>query len=170
MSDAIFYQDTYHHAIWAAPIVHFGINSHNQSIRSSLTTHNTTQQPAMSASGVQSNVSSRASEYQKFSAVIIPTIYEQDLVRHAIYYLTNATAPHKVVLVDVLPRALTAVPQHSINLGDIKVPSDPNVPILTHAVVLYKNSQGQVLVIDPNNPQFSGHLQHLGRHLQANIE
>lgn len=47
-----------------------------------------------------------------------------------------------------------------MNIGDIEIPP-PTEPLPTHAVVLYKNSQGQILVIDPNSPQFSGHLQHV---------
>jgi hypothetical protein len=168
MQDGMFYQDTYSHPTWQAPVLHFGINGHYAPMYPVLAQHNAMQQQKMTAGGtsVITNASN-ATEYPKFVQRVTLTQYEQDLMHHAMHYLAassvsaaSATGMKKVVLVDTFPRTLKANPTKALNVGDIEIPSGTE-PLPTHAVVLYCNTKGQILVIDPNSPQFSGHLQHI---------
>lgn len=157
INDAIFYQDVYKHKTWAAEIVSFGINSYNVTIRAELVRHNALQATKIATLGAMSNASN-ATNYPQFVKEIIPTQYEQELMDCAIKYFVDQKK--KVVLVDTFPRALKADSKSKLKLGDIEIPS-PIEPLATHTVILYKNSRGDILVIDPNNPKFSGHLQHI---------
>ncbi len=161
MSDASFYCDTYYHSTWRTEILHFGINALNSQIKPELADHNSRLQLPIIGSGTSliSNASN-VTVYPQFAKQVVLTRYENELISTAISYIAN-TASKKVVLVDTFPRELKANPSKGLKVGDIEIPQDPSAPISTHTVILYKNSLGQFLVIDPNSPQYSGHLQNL---------
>lgn len=158
MDDAIFYRETYHHDTWKSPILRFGINGYPTPIKTYLADHNKNQQEALKQAELDKmSNASNSTNYPKFVTQVILTQLEQDLMQHAVQYLTVNKL--KVVLIDIFPRALKA--EKSIKLGDIEIPVSIDKPIPTHTVVLYSNSEkGQILVLDPNNPRFSGHLKH----------
>ena len=165
IDDAIFYQDCYRHDTWSKEIISFGINVYNISIRTELAKHNAAQQCKLTGLGTISNASSNPQNYAKLVSQIILTTYEMELMQSAAAYLTPP--PRKVVLVDTFARTLQA--GSGLKLGDIAIPSSNTDPLETHTVVLYKNSKGDILVIDPNKPTFSGHLQHTKPVLGCNV-
>ena len=162
MDNSLFYQDIYGHTTWGPKkIIHFGINSYCGPIRQELVAHNAQQTLGIaSLMGAVSNASSNTAQYKQLVPKIILTKHEQELISCAMTYLSDPV--YKVVLVDTFPRALKPDATKSLKLGDIEVPQSQDQPLPTHTVVLYKNARGNVLVIDPSNPKFSGHLQHIG--------
>jgi hypothetical protein len=156
IQDALFYRETYSHDTWNSQILHFGINSYNKKIRSELVQHNKTQKNNISLSSLsdKSNASN-TTKYGEFVKVINPTSYEKELVE----YVTSKSL--KVCLIDIFPRTLKKDSTKNLELGDIEIPGQDTEPLATHTVILYKNSQGKFLVIDPSNPKFSGHLKNL---------
>lgn len=96
-----------------------------------------------------SNIS-KESNYKKFIEAVPPTHIENSIVKNAIDYLT--TTGSKTVLVDVFPRVLNSKVENA-PVGTIK-------SLETHTALLYYNGK-DILVIDPNNPQFSAFLENV---------
>ena len=162
--------DEYDHSSWGGnPIMHFGINGYSQTIIQNIKTHNVTQQIAIQQiPELKSGNASGASRYPAFKQNIILTTDEQNLVQHVAQHLVQNLAPSgvKAVLVDTFPRALKK--DVSNELGDIltkqvQVGQTLVETVPVHTVILYTNQalNGQILVIDPNSPQFSGHLDNI---------
>jgi hypothetical protein len=161
--DLLFYRDTYSHTSWSSDVHRFGINPHNIAIREALVQHNQAQIETIRSSGkFKSKVSNASSHgvYTEFVKCLEPTQFEHDLVQHALHYLDESG--QKVVLVDTFPRALKSDTKKKLNCGDIEIPPKKQALEL-HTVLLYKNEEtDEILVIDPNNPKFSGHLGRMG--------
>ena len=146
-TDHQFYVDEYQYK--GNTVLRFGINKYCNGLKENLNIHNSNQ---MEFSGKKletlSNIS-QETKYKEFSSLIKLTNLEEKILVCAIDYLKNNTTV-KTILVDLFPRGVKANDK-----GLIDVPKEE--PVDTHTVVLY-NSSKKILIIDPNNPQFSAHL------------
>lgn len=160
MNQALFYIDTFNHTTWHGEILRFGINTFNDTLKRVLSAHNTKQQQNLSSLTFAkiSNASSNATNYQQYVEKVELTDCEIELIMCAVDYLN--TSGRKLVLVDTFERELSTNQKKGLAMGDIYLPKTTD-PVPTHTVALYKNTKNDILVIDPNNPKFSGHLQHM---------
>ena len=134
----------------------FGINKYRENLKEELIKHNLLQQEISGKALETLTNISQESNYKKFSGYIKLTVLEEQIATYALNYLSNNAT--KVVLVDVFPRGIKANDKGLIDTKE-KV-------IDTHTVVLY-NTGDKILVIDPNNPQFSGHLANFSKQIEA---
>jgi hypothetical protein len=146
-SDSKFYVDEYQYKENA--VIRFGINKYCNGLKEALDIHNLKQ---IEISGKKletlSNIS-QETKYKEFSGLIQLTTLEQEILTYAITYLKGNSI--KTTLVDLFPRGTK-----TSDKGMINIPKDDE-PVDTHTVVLY-NTGKKILIIDPNNPQFSAHL------------
>lgn len=145
--DNQFYVDEYQYK--DNSVICFGINKYCNGLKEELNIHNSKQ---IDFSGKKletlSNIS-QETKYKEFSSLIQLTTLEQEVLSYAITYLKGNSV--KTALVDLFPRGTKPSDK-----GMINVPKDDE-PVDTHTVVLY-NTGKKILIIDPNNPQFSAHL------------
>ena len=145
--DNQFYVDEYQYKDNA--VIRFGINKYCNGLKEALDIHNLKQ---IEISGKKletlSNIS-QETKYKEFSGLIELTTLEQEVLTYAITYLKDSSI--KTTLVDLFPRGTKPNDK-----GMINIPKDDE-PVDTHTVVLY-NTGKKILIIDPNNPQFSAHL------------
>jgi hypothetical protein len=161
---AVFFKDTYSHNTWQSEVVRFGLNINASGVKADLTAYNggiitllndsishfntvmqSTQADTQSQTSGGSAKSSKAPSQQKTSSfeglkpqyLLHPA--EIYLVQEAINYFRSEGA--NVVLVDIFARASS---------GMIK--DD------THTIVLFKNPDGKLIVIDPSNSSLSSHI------------
>ena len=154
--DYPFYVDTYsHQSLETSRILHFGINTHQQGLREELSIYNEQLRKGLPKTGGLDKISniSGESNYRKFIDAITPTGIENDIVNNAVQYLRETG--NKIVLVDLFPRALNSKTE-GIPVGTIKLSEN----IETHTALLYSAGE-KILVIDPNNPQFSAFLKNV---------
>ena len=131
-----YYVDAYSHpSLETSRVLHFGINTHREELRGELEIHNK-QQSEISENISQSSGST--ANHQKASNNILLTDLEKYITNTAINFINQSG--QKTILVDVFER----------KNGLIENPE-------THTVVLY-NAGNKIIVVDPNNPQFSSHL------------
>lgn len=146
--DNQFYVDEYQYK--DNSVIRFGINKYCNGLKEELSIHNSKQ---IDFSGKKletlSNIS-QETKYKEFSSLIQLTTLEQKVLDCAIVHLKN-NEKVKNLLIDLFPRGTKPNDK-----GMINVPKDDE-PVDTHTVVLY-NTGKKILIIDPNNPQFSAHL------------
>jgi len=134
------YKDKYEYK--GNSVIHFGINKQSELLAQEVFNHN--KKPFVKDLldlETKSNISKNTNKYEEYSKTINLIGVEKELMQTAIDFLVNDK--QKTVLVDVFERA-----KEKTGLIDITK---------THTVVLY-NTGSKILVIDPNNPQFSSHL------------
>jgi hypothetical protein len=145
-----YYVDTYSYDIHpTSRVLHFGINTYREGLREELHMHNTVLKEKLNEGNEKCSNISGASNYQKFSTYIELTDSEKSVLDNAINYML--TSSQNTSLVDIFPREL--------NAKKIGITGGINISELdTHTVLLYKTINDKILVIDPNNPMFSTHL------------
>ena len=130
-------------------VLRFGINTSQKGLIEGLNNYNKLFRESLSGNLEKMSNISGESNYGKFVSTITPTDVETNIVKMAIQYLMNTD--NKTVLVDVFPRVLKETPENKVGTIDfIK-------GIETHTTLLY-NTGEKILIIDPNNPQFSAFL------------
>jgi hypothetical protein len=138
--DYSIYKDKYEYK--GNSVIHFGINKQSELLVQEVLNHN--KKPFVKDLldlETKSNISKNTNKYEEYSKTINLIGVEKELMQTAVDFLVNDK--QKTVLVDVFERA-----KEKTGLIDITK---------THTVVLY-NTGSKILVIDPNNPQFSSHL------------
>jgi hypothetical protein len=150
--DNQFYVDEYQYK--DNSVIRFGINKYCNGLKEELNIHNS-KQIGFSGKKLEtlSNIS-QETKYKEFSSLIQLTTLEQEVLAYAITYLKDNSI--KTALVDLFPRGTKPSDK-----GMINVPKDDE-PVDTHTVVLY-NTGEKILIVDPNNPQFSAHLANLNQ-------
>jgi len=139
-------------------VLRFGINTSQKGLVEELINYNKLFRESLSGNLEKMSNISGESNYGKFISTINPTDVETNIVKTAIHYLMNTD--NKTVLVDVFPRVLKETPENKVGTIDfIK-------GIETHTTLLY-NTGEKVLVIDPNNPQFSAFLKNVNPIIQS---
>ena len=119
-----------------------------------LINHNTTLNNKLSEANEKSSNISGVSKSQKFCPKYIElTDYENSVLAEAIAYMNNNR--NKTVLVDIFLREFST--KNSLVVGRININN-----LDTHTVLLYKTVSNQIMVIYPNNPMFSSHLNKYG--------
>lgn len=146
--DNQFYVDEYQYK--DNSVIRFGINKYYEGLKEELNIHNLKQ---IDFSGKKletlSNIS-QETKYKEFSSLIQLTTLEQKVLTCALLHFQNIETV-KTILIDLFPRGTKPNDK-----GMINIPKDDE-PVDTHTVVLY-NTGKKILIIDPNNPQFSAHL------------
>jgi len=146
--DNQFYVDEYQYK--DNSVIRFGINKYYEGLKKELNIHNLKQ---IDFSGKKletlSNIS-QETKYKEFSSLIQLTTLEQKVLTCALLHFQNIETV-KTILIDLFPRGTKPNDK-----GMINIPKDDE-PVDTHTVVLY-NTGKKILIIDPNNPQFSAHL------------
>lgn len=141
-------------------VLRFGINTSQKGLIEELNKYNKLFRESLSGNLEKMSNISGESNYGKFVSTITPTDVETNIVKTAIHYLMNTDS--KTVLVDVFPRILDSKAE-GIPVGTIKLSGN----IETHTALLY-NTGEKILVIDPNNPQFSAFLENVNpTHMQS---
>lgn len=173
-----FYQERYSDG--SHSVIRFCINLEADNIKAELSVHNQTQLEIISkaktevskiskpkkspaeelkrqgeeqASDSGTNITQNTDKNQEFARLIELTTFEHDLMQRAFEHLNDG---NKTVLVDVFPRVLNGQKQGEINTKTLD----------THTAILYKAGE-KMLLIDPNNPQFSSHLSNFNSTIEA---
>ena len=135
-------------------VVRFGINTNKKELETELSSYNEIIRTNLSGNFLDkmSNISGETN-YGKFIKAISPTDIEKDIVNNAIEYLKHTD--NKTVLVDVFPRVLKETADNKVGTIDL------TKGIENHTALLYKILDNKILIIDPNNPQFSAFLQNV---------
>ncbi len=141
-------------------VLRFGINTNQKGLIEELINYNKLFRESLSGNLEKMSNISGESNYGKFVSTITPTDVKTNIVKTAIHYLMNTDS--KTVLVDVFPRVLDSKAEGT-PVGTIKLSGN----IETHTALLY-NTGEKILVIDPNNPQFSAFLENVNpTHIQS---
>lgn len=153
-AEAIFIKKYQYKDIENSDVVRFGINTNKKELGAELSNYNETIRESLSGGFLEkmSNISGETN-YGKFINAITPTGIEKDIVNNAIQYLNHTG--NKTVLVDVFPRVLKETTDNKVGTIDL------TKGIENHAVLLYKTLANKILIIDPNNPQFSAFLKNV---------
>ena len=147
--DYSIYKDKYEYK--GNSVIHFGINKQSELLAQEVFNHN--KKPFVKDLldlETKSNISKNTNKYEEYSKTINLIGVEKELMQTAVDFLVNDK--QKTVLVDVFERA-----KEKTGLIDITK---------THTVVLY-NTGSKILVIDPNNPQFSSHLANFSEQIET---
>lgn len=155
-TDNQFYVDEYQYKdSKTSHVVRFGIDKYNEELKKELSIHNDKLKENLKKAleekiETKSDISniSGVTKYKPFCEKYIElTSYEKTVIENAISYMFHADK--KTCMVDVLPREFN---EKNTGVGTVNI---KNLDV--HTVVLY-NAGDKVLVIDPNNPMFSSHL------------
>ena len=148
-----YYIDAYNHpSLETSRVLRFGINTHREELRGELGEYNLQQRQSLSGILEKMSNISGDSNYGKFVDSITPTNIEMEVVNNAIQHLMDTD--NKTVLIDLFPRVLKKAMNKEV--GNIDLTQD----VETHTALLYKTTTN-ILVIDPNNPQFSAFLKNV---------
>ena len=152
----LFYVDEYQYKdSKTSHVFRFGINRYREEFKKELTIHNEKLKENLKKAlddkiETKSDISniSGVTKYKPFCEKYIElTNCEKIVIENAISYMFNEDK--KTCMIDILPRELN---DKNTGVGTINMKT-----LDVHTVVLY-NTGDKVLVIDPNNPMFSSHL------------
>jgi len=154
--DNLFYVDEYQYKdSKTSHVIRFGIDKYNEELKKELSIHNDKLKENLRKAlegkfETKSDISniSGVTKYKPFCEKYIElTNCEKTVIENAISYMFHTDK--KTCMIDILPRELN---DKTTGVGTINVKA-----LDTHTVTLY-NTGEKVLVIDPNNPMFSSHL------------
>lgn len=154
LEDDFLYKEIYQYK--GNAITRFGINLHSETffkkLQEELLNYNKELKFKLDQAEEKISNISGVTNYQNFAPKYIEiTGIEKTILDSAKDYIFNQG--QKLVLIDILPRETskdkkTGEPAGRINLESLD----------THTVLLYRTVEDKLLVIDPNNPMFSAHL------------
>lgn len=154
--DDDYYVDEYQYKTSkTSQVLHFGINTYRKELKDELVKYNLGLQIILQKAlddkiETKSNISniSGSTKYKPFCEKYIElTAYEKVVMKKAIDYMFDDN--RKTCMVDIFPREFN---DKNTGVGTI------NTKVLdVHTVVLYR-AEDRILVVDPNNPMFSSHL------------
>lgn len=140
-------------------VIRFGINTKKEGLVEDLLIYNKNIRDNLSGNFLEkmSNISGE-SNYGKFIKAVQPTDIEKNIVNNAIQHLKDTNS--KTILVDVFPRTLKQTESNKVGTIDL------TKGVESHTALLYNNGTN-ILIIDPNNPQFSAFLQNINPCIQS---